>query len=330
MTLKTAGSDSVTATDTVTSTITGSASTTVSAAVASVFAMSGASTAMAGTGFNVTVTAKDAYGNTATGYTGTMKFTSTDRHAALPANYTFTSANDGVATLTVTLKTAGSQSVAAADTRTGSITGGASTTVSPAAASVFAVSGATAETAGTGFNVTVTAKDAYGNTATGYTGTVKLTSSDGQAVLPANYTFTSTDAGTHVFRVTLKTAGAQSVTATDTSTGTITGSNSTTISAAAASVFLLSAPFTATGGTAFNVTLTVEDAYGNVVTGYTGTVEFTSTDGKAILPADYTFTTANDGVKTFSVTLETVGSDSITATDTTTTTIHASAAVAVS
>ena len=49
-------------------------------------------------------------------------------------------------------------------------------------------------------NVTVTAKDAYGNMATGYTGTVHFTSSDGQAVLPANYTFVAGDAGIHTFQ----------------------------------------------------------------------------------------------------------------------------------
>ena len=75
-------------------------------------------------------------------------------------------------------------------------------------------------------NVTVTAQDAFGNVATGYTGTVHFTSSDAQAVLPANYTFTGGDAGTHVFSVTLKTAGTQSITATDTVTGTITGTQS--------------------------------------------------------------------------------------------------------
>ena len=61
---------------------------------------------------------------------------------------------------------------------------------------------------------------------TGYTGTVHLTSSDAQAVLPANYTFTGADAGTHAFSVTLKTAGTQSITATDTVTVTITGTQS--------------------------------------------------------------------------------------------------------
>ena len=429
VTLKTAGSESVTATDTSTSTITGSASTTVSAAAASVFAVSDASTATAGTAFNVTVTAKDAYGNVATGYTGTVKLTSTDGQAVLPANYTFTTANAGTHTFSVTLETAGSQSVTATDTTTSSITGSASTTVS--AASAFAVSapstatagssfsvtvtaltssGATATgytgtvkltssdalaglpgnytftsrqrgnshiqcdaekgglgvgdghryedrydhrqcvhdrfggrgqrvrdveaastaMAGTAFNVTVTAKDAYGNTVTGYTGTIKFTSTDGKAVLPGNYTFTSANAGTHTFSVTLKTAGSYPVTATDTTTSTITGGASTTVSAAAASVFAVSDASTATAGTAFNVTVTAKDAYGNVATGYTGTVKLTSTDGQAVLPANYTFTTANAGTHTFSVTLETAGSQSVTVTDTTTSSITGSASTTVS
>src|SRR5207247_39139 len=61
--------------------------------------------------------------------------------------------------------------------------------------------------------------DAYGNLATGYRGTVRVTSSDAQAVLPADYTFTAADAGRHTFTTTLKTAGSQSLTATDTAAG---------------------------------------------------------------------------------------------------------------
>ena len=44
-----------------------------------------------------------------------------------------------------------------------------------------------------------------------------------KAVLPADYTFTSADAGMHVFSVTLKTNGTQSLTATDTSNSSIKG-----------------------------------------------------------------------------------------------------------
>ena len=80
-------------------------------------------------------------------------------------------------------------------------------------------------TAGQAFNVTVTAEDAYGNTATGYAGAVALGSSDSAATLPSNYTFTSGDNGTHTFidGVTLNTAGAQAVMATDTVDSNISG-----------------------------------------------------------------------------------------------------------
>ena len=59
----------------------------------------------------------------------------------------------------------------------------------------------------------------------GYLGTVHFTSSDSQAVLPSNYTFVAADDGAHTFTtVVLKTAGSQSITATDTTTSSITGS----------------------------------------------------------------------------------------------------------
>ena len=44
--------------------------------------------------------------------------------------------------------------------------------------------------AGVAGNVTVTAMDTSGNVAIGYQGTIHFTSSDNQAGLPANYTFT--------------------------------------------------------------------------------------------------------------------------------------------
>jgi hypothetical protein len=89
------------------------------------------------------------------------------------------------------------------------------------------VSGFTSPTvAGTAHNLTVTAHAANGATATGYTGTVHFTSSDSAAVLPANYTFTLADAGSHTFSATLKTLGSRSISATDTSASTITGTQS--------------------------------------------------------------------------------------------------------
>ncbi len=81
----------------------------------------------------------------------------------------------------------------------------------------FSVTASTAAPqAGVPFSVTVTALDAAGATATGYTGTVHLGSTDGQATLPADLTFTGAEGGTRTFSVTLRSAGSQTVTATDT------------------------------------------------------------------------------------------------------------------
>jgi hypothetical protein len=200
------------------------------------------------------------------------------------------------------LKTAGPQSLTATDTTTGSITGSETgITVKPAAASTMTVAGfPSPTTAGVAHNFTVTLKDPYGNIASGYTGTVHFTSSDGKASLPANYTFTAADAGVHTFSATLKTAGTQSIKATDTTTASLTGTDGgVTVKPGAASRFLIHSPSSVTAGVPFSLTLTVKDAYGNVVTGYTGTIHFTSTDSTATLPANYTFTAADKGVHTF-------------------------------
>jgi probable HAF family extracellular repeat protein len=121
-------------------------------------------------------------------------------------------------------------------------------------------------TAGTAGSFTVTAKDTNGHIATGYTGTVNFTSTDRQAVLPADYTFNVGDAGVHMFRATLKTAGSQSITATDRATGSITGSINLvvrpgSVDLAQSTVTVVSS--TIGVGTSTTVTLTARDGYGN-------------------------------------------------------------------
>jgi hypothetical protein len=320
-TLKTAGSQALTATDTTTATITGSeAGIAVNPAAATQFAVRAPAGSTAGSAFSVTLTALDPFNNSATGYTGAVHFTSSDGQVVLPANYAFTAADAGVHAFTgVILKTAGSQTVTATDTLTSSITGGAAVAVNPAPASTMIVTGfPSPTTAGVAGNFTVRLKDPYGNTAGGYAGTVHFTSSDAKASLPANYTFTAADAGVHTFSATLKTAGTQSLTATDTTTASLTGTDGgITVKPAAASRFILSAPASVSAGVPFSLTLTVRDAYGNVVTGYTGTIHFTSTDRTATLPANYTFTAADKGVHTFNgLVLRKRGTQKITLTDT--------------
>jgi beta-lactamase superfamily II metal-dependent hydrolase len=85
---------------------------------------------------------------------------------------------------------------------------------------------ATPLTVGVPFNITVTALDASNATVPGYTGTVHFTST-GADTLPANYTFTGGDAGTHSFSVTMS-GTPRTITATDTVTA-ITGNVTVTL-----------------------------------------------------------------------------------------------------
>src|SRR5262249_15648096 len=73
-----------------------------------------------------------------------------------------------------------------------------------------------------------------------------------------------------------ESAGTESRTATDTANAAVAGSQSVTVIPAAASRLLLSAPASVKAGARFSLTVTVVDAYGNVVTGYRGTIRFGS------------------------------------------------------
>lgn len=68
-----------------------------------------------------------------------------------------------------------------------------------------------------------------GAPATSYTGAVTFSSTDMVAYLPAQYTFTSADAGGHDFLATLNTVGGQSLTATDAADGTLNATASTNV-----------------------------------------------------------------------------------------------------
>jgi hypothetical protein len=90
-------------------------------------------------------------------------------------------------------------------------------------------------------------------------------------------------------------------------------SNSFIVMPGGATRFAVTAPVSVAGGTQFsNLSVTAFDAFNNVATGYPGTVHFTSTDGQALLPAD---STLNQGTGTFTATLSTVPTQTITATD---------------
>jgi hypothetical protein len=189
--------------------------------------------------------------------------------------------------------------------------------------SSFQITATPSTVAGTPLDITVTALDASGNIDSAYQGTVTFTSSDAYpGLLPADYTFTSSDQGTHTFSggVTLYTAGTQSLTVQDTVDSMLTGNATVAVVAAPASQLLIVASSNVVSGTPFDVILTALDPYANVDMNYGGTVTWTSsdTDPGVILPPDYTFQATDNGMVTFSggVTLITLGNQTLAAADT--------------
>jgi len=277
---------------------------------ASHFAVSGPSNATAGTGFLFTVTAEDSANNTATGYIGTVTFTSSDSQAALPSPVTLIS---GVGTFSATLVTAGSQTLTATDAAN-TLTGTSGTiAVTAAAATHFVVSAQSTTVAGNNMLFTVVAEDQFNNTATGYVGNATFSSTDTgpSTLLPPPSPLVS---GVGDFSATLTTAGNQTITATDPPNSVTGTSNTIAVTAAAATHFVVSAQSTTAAGNNMLFNVVAEDQFNNTATGYNGNATFSSTDfgASTMLPAP---TMLVSGMGTLSATLTTAGNQTITATD---------------
>src|SRR5206468_1341109 len=112
----------------------------------------------------------------------------------------------------------------------------------------------TVATAGTAFNVTVRAVDAFWNLVNTVTDLVDISATDTNAVLSADAALVN---GTNSFSVTFKTAGSRTITATDVTDGTKTNNTSPAITVNAGGMTKLqllvpgetAVPGTATGKT---------------------------------------------------------------------------------
>jgi hypothetical protein len=313
----TLGAQTLTATDTANPDLTATQTIVGTPGDAARFVVSSVPGGTAGSTQTVTVTAYDNFGNVAVDYSGTVLFSSSDYQATLPY-YTFTNADTGTHTFAVTFRTAGAQSLSVRDLSNGAITSTQTgIVITPAAAATLSVTPLHSTVAGVAQNVTVSARDIYGNVASDYRGTVNFSSSDTLATFLSTYTFTAADAGAHVFSVTLKNAGGQTFVVQDALSASMTLSQrDIQVTPAAVAGFSFRAPSNATAGTAFSVTLSAVDAYGNVIPNYVGTVHFTGPSGGGnVLPADYTFTAADAGVHSFLVTFSSTGTQTLGVSD---------------
>lgn len=179
---------------------------TVSPAAASKFVLAAASaTPAVAEADDLTIAAQDTYGNVATAYAGSKSLTFSGASSSPGGTVPTVTSSSGTAvafgSATAVLFTAGVAVAGNGDggemvlyksgattvkATEGSITtpSGVVVTVAPGAAAKLALSASTTTpTAGTGFNVTTTAQDLYGNTATAYTGSKNITFS-GASVSP--------------------------------------------------------------------------------------------------------------------------------------------------
>src|SRR5581483_6006096 len=257
------------------------------------------------TAFGGTVTAFDAYGNVATGYSDAVSLFRSDSGAALPAGLAFAS---GTAHLNVTFFLAGGQTLFVEDAAGAAVAGQATVAVSAASASHFVFDQQpSVAVAGSPASFLVRALDAYGNTASSYSGPIVVTSVGGTAALPGP---TALTAGQGSFSVTFTAAVTQTIHVADQADASVSGDSAPVdVRPNAADDFVLvpSSGTTVAGSNSLQFLVIAKDPYGNIDAGYRGTVTIATNDPQ--VPAvSYTFTGADNGRHTFTVPFETAGS----------------------
>jgi hypothetical protein len=256
------------------------------------------------------LTVTDQFGNAVPGVSITYAAPSTGPGGMVSGGDVVTTDAHGVAAPTFVANTVAGSAYAVTATASG-LRGSPVTfklTNTPDVARSYIVSGfPSPATAGIAHTFTVTARDSYGNVATGYSGVVHFTATDPQAILPADAALSG---GTGAFSATLKTAGTQSITASDTRVASLTNMQSAiTVNPAAASKLRIAAPATVSPGVPFSFTVTALDAFANVAVGYTGTINFAR---GALLPA---YAILTNGSGTFTATFASKGNRKLVATD---------------
>lgn len=165
------------------------------------------------------------------------------------------------------------------------------------------------------FSWTLTILNPDGSVDTQYNGTVHFSSSDPNAILPADYTYTSGDAGVHTFQnLVVYALGSQSLTISGTQ-GLVTTNPALQVN----DTYLSATWLTTSGSVGVANTLGVQALTGPNGTGsrltYVGTIQFTSTATGGQVFFTYTFVVGDQGAKVFNITFNVAGSWTVTVTD---------------
>ncbi|MBU1044156.1 MAG: DUF2341 domain-containing protein [Candidatus Omnitrophica bacterium] len=315
--------------------------------------------AIAGIADSVTIRAYDIYNNIKTDYVGTMTVDTNGTDSAISwakisgngiftdggpsadtATYGFVSADAGVVVLSITdTKKETIDIDASAEGKTDTDSEG-TMVISAAAIDYFLISHDTAGSAGVAEQVTVLAKDSYGNTKTDYTGTITLDTNgtaaaiswakavgngiftdNGPSVDTATYVFDLTDNGIAVFSIIDSTAESINISVSgDAKTDNNTEGN-LVIGPAVIWSFRVTHDGAGNAGLAETVTITALNSIGQIKTDYTGTITIDTNGtataiswtkligngtfndgGVAVDTAVYTFSALDNGVVTLAIT----------------------------
>lgn len=288
------------------------------------FLLSGVpTTAVSGTAFNFTVTARDSYNNTKTDYAGVVHFTTTDANSpVLPANYTFVSGDAGVRQFSFTLKTSGNRTVTV-----NQVAGGTPTVTSNAIAVSAGLAsqliftsdpvGSSTQAGSAIASISARLLDASGNTATGFNGTVTLAigTNPGGGTLSGTATGTATSGNISFTGLSIDKAGSGYTLVASSSGVTSATSGAFSITVGPASTISVSSgdSQSAVAGSALTSSLiaVVKDSFGNLVSSGT-TVNWITTSGT--LGASSSTTSASGLASNTLTTSTTAGSITITAT----------------
>jgi Peptidase family C25/Right handed beta helix region len=165
----------------------------------------------------------------------------------------------------------------------------------------FAINTIPTQTAGTAFNITITAKDASNVTVTTFTGTVNLSTTAGTITPTTSGAFSN---GVLTQSVTVTQSGAGKTISVNDGSGHTATSNTFTVNVGALHHFAIGNITTQTAGAAFNISLTAQDLNNNTVTSFNGTVGMSTTAGTITPTTSSAFTS---GTRTQSVTVAQAG-----------------------
>jgi hypothetical protein len=168
------------------------------------------------------------------------------------------------------------------------------------------------------FTASIDVVDAGGNLRTDFTGSVVVALTGSSRGKLRGITSVEVQNGVGTF--SLLSLSAPGAYALSPSSGDLNGPTASVTAVAvplAAHFVLTGVPASSVAGDTFSIVVTAYDAFNHVVSGFAGTVHFTSTDTQFGRPDDYVFTAADMGSHTFTVSLNTVGVQSITVADVT-------------